>query len=69
MASTARIAFGGVDRALLVAHEDVLHLLLMEDGVVDRQHGSAGIAEDVLHPLVGHGLDDHLGAAHFAGHG
>ena len=65
LAGRARIAFGGVDRALLVAHQDVLDHLLLEDRVIDRQHRAARIAEDVLHALIGERLDHHFGAGHF----
>ena len=50
---------------LLVPHQDVLDLLLLEQGVVDRQHGAAGIAEDVLDPLIGQRLDHHFRPGHF----
>ena len=68
LAGGARIAFGRMHRALLVAHQDVLDLLLLEQLVVDRQHRAAGIAEDVLHALVGQGLDHHFRAGHFLCH-
>ena len=68
LAGRAGIAFGGVHRAALLAHQDVLDLLLLEQLVVDRQHGAAGVAEDVLHALVGQRLDDHLGARHLQCH-
>ena len=48
----AGIAVGHVGRALFVAHENVLHVLLGVDLVVDVENRSAGIAEDVLHALV-----------------
>jgi hypothetical protein len=34
-------------RALLVAHQDVLDVVLLENLVIDRQHRAAGIAEDM----------------------
>jgi hypothetical protein len=37
-----------MSRALLVADEDVTELLRVEKRVIDRQHGSAGDAEDDL---------------------
>ena len=58
-----------MQRAALLAHEDVADLLLLEQLVVDRQHGAAGIAEDVLDTLIGERLDDDLGAGHRACHG
>ena len=69
LAGRARIAFRGVHRALLVAHQDVLHFVLLEERVVDRQHRAARIAEQVLHALVGERLDHHFGAGHFPCHG
>ena len=53
LAGRARIALGRVHRALLVAHQDVLDLVLLEQRVVDRQHRAARIAEQVLDALVG----------------
>ena len=50
--------------ALLVADEDVLDLVLLDDLVIDRQDGAAGIAEDMLDALIDQGLDDHFGARH-----
>ena len=55
-------------RSLLVAHENVAKLVLMEDGVVDRQHSAARIAEDHLDALILQRLDDHLRAGHVLGH-
>ena len=69
LAGRARIAFRRMHRALLVPHQDVLHLVLREDRVVDRQHRAARITEQMLHALVGERLDHHFGAGHFACHG
>ena len=55
-------------RALLMADQHVAKLVLMEQLVVDRQHRSARIAEDVLDPLIGERLDHHLGAGHLLCH-
>ncbi len=68
LAGRARIALRGMHRALLVAHQDVAKLVLLEQLVVDRQHRSARIAEDVLDPLIGERLDHHLGAGHLFCH-
>jgi hypothetical protein len=68
-AGGAGVALGGMGGALLVAHEDVVQLRLVEDGVIDRQHGAAGIAEEVRHPLVDEGPHDDLGAGHGGGGG
>ena len=68
LAGRARIAFRGMHRALLVAHQDVPDLVLREQRVVDRQHRAARIAEQVLDALIGERLDHHFGAGHFACH-
>ena len=68
LAGRARIALGGVDRTLLVAHENVADVFLMEQRIIDRQHGPAGIAEYVFDALILQGFDDHLGAGHFFCH-
>ena len=68
LAGRAGVALRGVGRALLMAHEDVAQLVLMEDGVVNRQHRAAGIAEHHLDALVLQRLDDHLRAGHVLGH-
>ena len=68
LAGRAREAFCGMRRALLVAHENVADLVLMEDRVVDRQHRAAGIAEDELDALIFQRLDHHFGAGHVLRH-
>ncbi len=69
LAGRARIALGRVHGALLVPHQDVRDLLLLEQRIVDRQHRAPGIAEQVLDPLVGERLDHHFRAGHFLAHG
>ena len=66
LAGRARIAFGGVAGALLVADQDVLDVVLLENLVIDRKHGAAGIAEQMLDAIVAQRLHDHFGARHFA---
>ncbi len=68
LAGRARVAFGRVHRALLVAHQDVPQLVLLEQRVIDRQHRAARISEYVLDPLVDERLDHDFGAAHFLRH-
>ena len=68
LAGGARIAFRRMHRALLVADEDVLDVLLLEQFIIDRQHRAAGIAEEVLHALIAQGFDHHFRAAHFLHH-
>ncbi len=63
-AGRAGIAFCRMRRALLVADENVLHLLLLEDLVIDRQDSTARIAEYMLDPLVGQCLQHDFGACH-----
>ena len=65
LAGRARIAFGGMHRALFVAHQNVLHHVLLKQRVIDRQHRAAGIAENVLDALIGQRLDHHFRAGHF----
>jgi hypothetical protein len=68
LAGRAGIAFGRMDRALLVADEDVLDLVLLEDRVIDRQHRAAGIAEQMFDALILKRADDHFGAGHHLAH-
>ena len=68
LAGRARVALGSVQRPALLAHEDVLDLVLLEQLIVDRQHRAAGIAENVLDALVDERRDHHLGARHRACH-
>jgi len=49
-------------RRLLVAHQDVPDAVLLIDRVIDRQHGSAGIAEDDLDPLIAERPQQNFGA-------
>ena len=53
-----RVAVGRVHRALLVAHQHVLDLVLLEQRVVDEQHRAARIAEDVLDAFFLQAADD-----------
>ncbi|GAB6046935.1 hypothetical protein JCM19379_07580 [Methyloparacoccus murrellii] len=41
----------------------MLDILLLEQGIVDVEHGAAGIAENVLHPLVLQTPDNDFSAA------
>ena len=63
-AGGAGITLGGMDRALLVAHQDVSQGVLLEQGVVDRQNRAARIAENDLNPLIHQGLDHHFRSRH-----
>ncbi len=53
-------------RALLVAHENVLDLVLLEKLIVDRKDRTARIAEDMLYAVILQRLHHHLRAAHLA---
>ena len=53
---------------LLVADEDVLDTLLLEDGVVDVQRRPARVAEDVLDSLVLQRADEHFPTGEALGH-
>ena len=64
LAGRARIAFGGVAGALLVPHQDVLDLALLENLVIDRKHRAAGIAEEMLDAMIDQRADDHRGSGH-----
>ena len=66
LAGRAGIAFGRMAGALLVAHEDVLDVVLLEELVIDRQHRAARIAEQVLDAIVLQRLHHHFGARHLA---
>ena len=66
LAGRARITLGGMHRALFVPHQDVPHLVLLEQRVVDRQHGAAGIAENVLDALIGKRRHHHFRAGHLS---
>ena len=54
----ARVAVGGVDGALLVPHQHVLDLVLLEELVVDVEDRAARIAEDVLDAFFLEAADD-----------
>ena len=54
----ARVAVGRVHGALLVAHQHVLDLVLLEELVVDVEDRAARIAEDVLDAFFLQAADD-----------
>ena len=63
----ARIAVGRVHGALLVPHEDVLDLVLLEELVVDVEDRAARIAEDVLDAFFLEAADDDFGTRELHG--
>ena len=64
----AGVTLRGVYGALLVTHEHVGNLVLLDQLIVDRQNRTAWIAEDVLDALILQGLQDHLGTVHCTCH-
>ena len=62
LAGGARVAIRHVRGGLLVAHQNVLQPLLLEDGVVDVQRRAARVAEQVGDPFVLQGANEHLAA-------
>src|SRR5262249_23310322 len=55
----------GVHGALLMAHQHVDELVILEERIVDRQHGSAGVTEDVTDALIFERSDDDFSAGQF----
>jgi hypothetical protein len=51
--------------ALLMSHQDVLHILLGIDCIVDVEYSATGIAEDVFHTFVFEEAHQDLGTAQF----
>ncbi len=68
LARGAGIAFRCVGRAALLPDEDVADLCLLEDRIVDREHGTARIAEHHLDTEVGQGLHQDIGTTLLARH-
>src|SRR5690606_35860428 len=65
LARRTRIALGRVNRALLMANENVANLVLLEKRVIDRQDSAARIAENRVHALIDQRLDDDFCACQF----
>ena len=59
-AGSAGIAVRHVAGRLFMADQNVLDLVLPEDSVVNVQYRAAGVTEQVFHPLVGEGADEHF---------
>ena len=47
----AGVAIRCVHRRLLVPHQDMLDLILLEQLVVNKQHGATRIAKNIIHPF------------------
>ena len=69
LAGGAGIAFGGMARALFMAHQDVADVVGGEQRVIDWQDGAARIPKHDLYALFPEGRDYDLGAGHQAGFG
>src|SRR6187399_3018901 len=54
-----RASVGGVAGTLLVPHQDVLDLALLENLVIDRKHRAAGIAEQMPDAMIDERAHDH----------
>ena len=63
-AGRAGIAFCGMHCALLMTHEHVLDLILLEELVINGQDRAAGIAENLLHALILQRLQNDLRPRH-----
>ena len=57
-----------MDGGLFVAHQHMFDLFLLEQFIIDRQDGPAGIAKDDIHALINQGLYDHFCAGHGFAH-
>ena len=51
-----------------MAHQNVLHGVLLEQRVIDRQNRAAGIAENRIDALVLEGFDDYFRTGHLFRH-
>ncbi len=64
----ARIPFGRMHGTALLAHQDMLHGLLLKHLVVNRQHRAARIPEHMLNALIGERLEHHFSSGHGSCH-
>ena len=48
-----------------MAHQDVSNAVLLEQFVIDRQHGPTGIAKYHFNPLFLKGFEDNRGSEHW----
>ncbi len=68
LARDTRVALGGVARALLVPHQNVVDLILIiVNGVVHGHNRPARIAKNGIHSLGQQGPDQRVGAVHQLG--
>ncbi|SCU83807.1 hypothetical protein CNECB9_4260011 [Cupriavidus necator] len=59
----------GVDGRLLMANQQMLHIVLPVQGVVDWKHSAARISPDCANSFEAERLDDHFGTAHMVASG
>ena len=64
LAGRAGIALGGMNRRLLMPDQNVSDLVVLEQRVIDREHGTTRIAEDNLDSLILERLQKQLGTRH-----
>ena len=57
-----------MDRALFVAHQNVLDVVLLENLVIDRKDSAARIAEYRIHALILQSLNHHFRTGHLPRH-
>ena len=69
VARGARIAIGSMHGSLLVAHQHVLHGVLLVERVVNVENCATGIAPDVLHAFGLQGLDENFSSHELLGFG
>lgn len=62
LAGGAGVAVGHMGSRLFVAHQDVGHVVLLEERVVDMQEGTTRVPVDVLNAFVAQRADDHFSA-------
>ena len=56
--------------AAFLADQDVAQVILLKDGIVDRQYRATGIPEQYVYTLVDQSFDEYFGAGHAVlGHG
>ena len=60
-----RVSIGCMNRRLFVAHQYMFDLILIEQGIIDKQHRPAGIAENVFDSFFLQTSDGNLCACQF----
>ena len=64
-AGGTRIGIGGMHRRLLMAHQDMLKCILLENRIVDVEHRAARVAENELDVFLLQAADDDFSAGQF----